>query len=271
LTVGTDAPTRLGFTLSNDGLLTGAPTLRVFLLDLLERLDRDAAADMAKTILATPGSADEWAISLRSLARGRPEETDLLAWKLRELFHNEAWRTSPSSGWLEAFDVAVYLGGNGFVPDLSELMRPANGLTLNHAAYLALDRLVSREPVKVLADLLETPDLLVGREASRAGMFARAELQDPNQRMLLERYMLDPARTAAELDAFAGVYPNANGFVSANLLTTTSASNLEGSRQHDFVALAVVEGWIGDPRFARVRPQLERMRARLAEFSTRKP
>lgn len=262
-----DAPTHLGFTLGNDGLLTGTPTLRVFLLDLLERLDANAAADLAKTILATPGSADEWAVALRSLARGRPEERDFLAAKTHELLHQEAWRAAPSTGWLEAFDVPVHLGGNGFVPDLSELMQPTNGPTLNHAAFLALDRLASREPASVLAALLDSTDLMAGREASRAGMFARADVQDPPQRALLERYLLDPARSAAELDTFAGVYPNANAFLSANLLTTAPAMNRDIILRHDTAALAVVNGWLADPRFASVQARLERMRARLLEFT----
>ena len=142
---------------------------------------------------------------------------------------------------------------------------------MNHAAFLALDRLAAREPASVLSALLETPDLLAGREASRAGMFARADVQDPAQRALLERYLLDPAHAAAELDTFAGVYPNANAFLSANLLTTAPTMNRDIILRHDTAALAVVEGWISDPRFAQVRPQLERMRARLAEFSRREP
>jgi hypothetical protein len=264
---GRDAQTRVGFTLGNDGLLTGAPTLRVFLLDLLERLDPLAAAEQAKAVLAAPTSADEWAVALRSLARGRPAERDLIAAKLHALFRHDAWRAVPSTGWLEAFDVAVHLGGAGFVPDLTDLMRPVNGPTANHAAFLALDRLATRDPAAVLAALHDTPESLAGREASRAGMFARADVQDPTQRMLLERYLLDPTRSQAELDAFSGVYPNANLFVSANLLTTIPPLARDAIGRHDAAALVVVEGWLGEPRFAALRPQLGRMRARLVEFT----
>ena len=186
--------------------------------------------------------------------------------KLHELLRHDAWRAAPSTGWLEAFDVAVHLGGAAFVPDLSELMRPVNGQTANHAAFLALDRLVAREPAALLPALLGTPDALAGREASRAGMFARADVRDPAQRALVADYLLAPDRSAAELDAFSGVYPNANAFVSANLLTAQPAPGRADLVAHDLAALAVVEGWLADPRFSRARRQLERMRSRLAEF-----
>lgn len=261
-----DAPTQLAFALGHDGMLDTAPTLRVFLLDLLERLDPQAAALEARTILATPTTSDEWAIALRSLARNQPEDRNFLVVKLRELLQYEPWRAQPSSGWLEAFDVAVHLGGNNFVGDLSGLMQSTQGPTINHAAFMALDRLATREPSVVLPALLESPSVLAGREASRAGLFARADVQDPNQRAVLERYLLDPSRSLTELRSFAGVYPNANAFVSANLLTPTSTASGGEIIRHDKYALEVVEGWLRDPRFERVRPALEQMRSRLWQF-----
>jgi len=267
LATGTDAPTRLEFALGNDGLLTGAPTLRVFLLDLTERLDPAAAVTQARAILATPGSADEWAVAMRSLAHAAPEARDLLTAKLHELLHNQLWRQSPSTGWLEAFDVAVYLGDVRFVSDLSELMRPANGHVANHAAFLALDRLAARDPARVLSALLDSPETMQEREVARAGMMARVDVQDAAQQALLERYLLDPARSKAELDAFAGVYPNANTFISPNLLTTFPVVPSGTIARHDVVAAAVVTSWLADARFARLRPQLERIHARLIEFT----
>jgi hypothetical protein len=270
LATGEDTSTHLGFTLGEGGLLTGAPTLRVFLLDLLERLDPAAAAEQARVILGVSVSADEWAVALRSLARGQPEARELLEAKTRELLRNPAWRNAPSTGWLEAFDVAVHLGGSGLVPDLANLMRPTDQRAISHAAFLALDRLATREPTAVLGALVDSPDLLAGREASRAGMMARADVRDETQRALLERYLLDPRRTPAELEALAGVYPNANSFVSANLLTAVPAPGSNGVRSHDLAARTVIEAWLAEPRFASVQPALRQMHERLTEF-TRPP
>src|SRR5947209_3269362 len=65
-----DASLSQGFHVDGGGFLTEAPTLRTFLLDQLERLDPAAAAEYAKTILASKDSPDEWAVALRSLAHG---------------------------------------------------------------------------------------------------------------------------------------------------------------------------------------------------------
>ena len=65
-----DVSTRLGFRIGPHGQLEDAPTLRVFLLDELARLDPAEAAGYAKVILASKDSPDEWAVALRNLARG---------------------------------------------------------------------------------------------------------------------------------------------------------------------------------------------------------
>jgi len=104
-----DASLSQGFHVGGGGFLTEAPTLRTFLLDQLERLDPVAAAEYAKTILASKDSPDEWAIALRSLARGdsSPEGRTLLADKVNELLRHEHRQQNPGTGYVEAFDVAV--------------------------------------------------------------------------------------------------------------------------------------------------------------------
>ncbi len=113
-----DAPTHLGFTVGPGGLLEGAPTFRTFLLDELARIDRAAAADYSKTILQSKDSPDEWAVALRNLAWGdsSADGHQLLEEKTEEMLQDTSWQESPSTGFLEAFDTAVYLG-NEPAPD----------------------------------------------------------------------------------------------------------------------------------------------------------
>ncbi len=66
----TDAGTGREFKLGDHGSLVEAPTFRTFLLDQLARIDPAAAAEYARTILTSSDSPDEWAMALRSLARG---------------------------------------------------------------------------------------------------------------------------------------------------------------------------------------------------------
>ncbi len=263
-----DAPTHLGFKVAANGLLDDAPTLRTFLLDELGRLDPAAAADYSRVILAAKDSPDEWAIALRNLANGdsTSDGRTLLQQKAGELLQYEPWQQNPTTGYLESFDVAVYLGGTSLMPTLSDLVRKQDNPGIAHAAYLALDRLVISSPTAALTALDADPDLMQGRELTRANYFARADVRDPQQRQVLENYLLNPSIGPAELDTFAGVYPNANYMISANLLTPTPTPDRASLTSRDAESLAVAQQWLADPRFANLTPVLQKMTARLQTF-----
>jgi hypothetical protein len=264
-----DASTHLGFKLASDGMLDEAPTLRTFLLDELGRLDPAVAADYSKVVLASMDSPDEWAVALRNLALG-DASTDgraLLEQKTAQMLGYAPWQQNPSTGFLEAFDVPVYLGGTDFVPTLSQLVCSQDNPAVAHAAYLALDRLVINNPAMVLESLEDDPDMMEGRESTRADYFARANVSDPQQRQILESYLLDPAISTAELQTFAGIYPNANFMVSPNLLTQASTPGHDALMNLDAQALAVAQEWLADPRFAQVAPELQTITQRLEGFA----
>jgi hypothetical protein len=240
------------------------------MLDQLGQLNPTIAADLATTILATPESSDEWAVAMRDFARLRmtQESNAFLKSKLRELLTEPRWQTGQSVGWFEAFDVAVFVGATDLTPDFARLLvktdepsRPAA-----HAAFLTLDRLVLAAPAEMLSRLQAEPALMQGRELTRADYFARADLRDEAQRAIVEKYLLDPARTPQELAQFSGIFPNANRMISKNLLTPTETPKGEDLAAHDRESLAIVKGWLADPRFTPVRPIVEKMHARLAQF-----
>jgi hypothetical protein len=264
-----DASTHLGFKLASNGMLDDAPTLRTFLLDELGRIDPAAAAEYAKTVLASADSADEWAVALRSLALGdsSADGRALLTQKINELLQNTAWRQNPSAGYLEAFDVTVFLGGTNFLPALSALVRSGDNATVSHAAYLAMDRLVINNPATVLTSLAASPDMMQGRESTRADYFARADARDPQQRQVLESYLLNPAISDAELQTFAGIYPNANFMISPNLLTQSTTPDRNALQSRDAQSLAIAQQWLTDPRFTRAAPELQTVIQRLEGFA----
>jgi len=125
---------------------------------------------------------------------------------------------------------------------------------------------VINEPATVLRALEANPDWMQGRELARANYFARADVLDPEQQQTLEKYLLNSHLGQAELNQFAGIYPNANYMVSANLLTPAPAPDRAALAARDAQALRVVETWLDDPRFTEMRSQLEKIRLRLAEF-----
>jgi hypothetical protein len=264
-----DAATGQGFKIGDNGSLLEAPTLRTLLLDQLATLDPAAAAEYARTILNSSTSPDEWAIALRNLARGdtTAEARTFLEAKTGELLRNKAWQREASVGYLEAFDTAVHLGGTTLLPPLTELVSKKDNQAVAHAAFLTLDRLVINQPAQTLAVLNEHPEWMAGREETRANYFARADVGDTAQRQLVESYLLDAAREPAELQAFAGVFPNANFMISHNLLTSNATLDGATLARRDQASLEAVNQWLADPRFEKLHPQLEKMKTRLNEFT----
>ncbi len=177
------------------------------------------------------------------------------------------WQQNPSTGYLEAFDVAVFLGGTGLVPALTELVRMQDNPAVAHAAYLALDRLAITEPAALLGALEADSNLMQGREQTRADYFARADVRDPQQRQVLESYLLDPRTSPQELQQFGGVFPNANFMVSQNLLTPTPTPDHAALTSRDAASLQAVQAWLADPRFASLQGQLQRVEQRLEGFA----
>lgn len=265
---GVDQPTGLGFRLEADGSLAESPSLRVYLLDQLAKVDRAAAGLYAKTILSTLGSSDEWAVSLRNYARAFPgaDAAAFLTDKMRQLLNHAPWQADPSAGYLEAFDVAVYVGGTALLNDLGSLVRRQDNPALAHAAYLSLDRLTLQDSAAVLDRLQNDSSILSGREQTRANYFARASMLDPRQREIVERYLLDPARQRAEIHTFAGLFPNANYMISHNLLTQNASPSRDQLLERDRAALRAVENWLADERFQSSKPELERIQRRLQGF-----
>lgn len=265
-----DAATKIEFAVGKGGMLEGHPSLRVALLDWLGEIDPQRAGAVAASILATPTQPDEWAVCLRNYAKANPGEAGrgFLRDKAEEMIRNPQWRAEPSVGFLEAFDVLVHVGATESAGLLGELVadRADGGRALAHAAFLALDRLTIREPVAMLGEFAARPQLAEARPEMVANLFARADLREPAQQQLVRDYLLDPARSAPELAAFAGVFPNNNYAVSNNLLTETRTPRGDELAVHDAAALAIVESWLAEPAFEPVKRYLATMRERLANF-----
>lgn len=265
-----DANTHLALKIAPDGSLKESPTLRTFLLDELARIDPQAAADYAKTILASKDSPDEWALALRNLLRGdlSDEARTLAKSKFMEMLKAEDWQSSPSVGYLEAFDVAVQLGDKDFVPPLTGLLAHKDNQAVAHAAYLSLDRMIINRPTEFLSAMAENPKAMEGRELVRADYFARVDVRDDAQRQLLENYLLNPQLGPAELQQFIGVFPNANFMISPNLLTANKTLDHDTLTARDAASLKAVDQWLADPHFTSLRPQLEQARQRISAFVT---
>ena len=263
-----DFATQLELELGTDQNLTAWPSYRVFLLDALMLVDPALAATKARELLQSPGTADEWAIAMRNLARGGglPEDDALLKAKSAELLRNSTWRSQPSSGYLQAFDVIVHTKNTALAPELMSLCDKRDQQAVRHAAYLTLDRLLLVQPDVVLPALSQSASQHSQSGLMISNMIARADMREPKQQQAVETYLLDEQRTAEELQGFASVFPNANLSVSDNLLTKSPSIDGTELALKDRAALETITAWLADPKFARVQTVLRQSYQRLQGF-----
>jgi hypothetical protein len=263
-----DYATQLDLELGTDQNLTAWPSYRVFLLDVLMLVDPAAAATKARELLQSPGTADEWAIAMRNLARGGglPEDEALLKTKSAELLRNSEWRKQPSAGYLQAFDVIVHTKNTALAPELMSLCDKQDQKAVRHAAFLTLDRLLLVQPDAVLPMLSQSASQHPQSGLMISNMMARGDLRNKVQRQAIESYLLNEKRTADELRGFASVFPNANVAVSNNLLTKTASINSAELAEKDRAALEIVAAWLGNPAFSRSHPMLMETYRRLKRF-----
>lgn len=266
LASGRDAELPLEFKVGSDGQLVTAPTLRSALLDHLALVNPQAAAKLGREILATPTTADEWALGLRNVARVEGDEASLafLRQKTEELIRKADWQADPSAGYLNAFDVLVFTRATDSTPLLSELIQRKDREDLAHAGLLTLERLIRAEPVAMLGELANDRPLQQIRPEMVAQQFARADLRDPAQRDLVRDWLLHVERRAHELDIFASTFPNGSQTISNNLLTKQGGIEGADLRDRGLRSLEVVESWLQSPEFQQIQSHLRVMRRKIS-------
>jgi hypothetical protein len=265
---GEDFATKLDLTLDSRQNLSGWPSFRTFLLDMLFQVDPEAAAVVSKDLLGTSESPEEWAVALRNLARVGSHE-ELLKSKVAELLQRKDWQSEPSAGYLEAFDVIVHTRHSALAPELLANCDAQDEKAVRHASFLTLDRLILAAPEQVLPELAKNASQHPRSGLMISNMIARADVRSAVQRQALETYLLDPKRTAEELRGFASVFPNRNIAVSDNLLTRVATINGEELALKDRASLEAVAAWLADPRFAKLEVMLRQSYNRLLGFLER--
>lgn len=270
---GGDKNTGLSFEIKADGSLKEWPTFRTYLIDALLAIDPAAAAQISRGILSSPTTADEWALALRNVGRAEDadQSRDFLREKTVELIRNPDWQANPSIGYLNTFDILVHTGATIETPLLSKLIQNKERRDLAHAAFLTVDRLVQQAPADMLENLAADTALQQSRPEMTAQQFARADLRDDRQRELVQQWLLAPERTTTELNAFAGVYPNSNRFVSNNLLTHEAPQTGADLAAHDREVLRILNTWREDPEFEPILEHLSAMSFRLEKFTRVSP
>jgi len=262
---GVDAPTGLAFRVGAAHRLEEWPTLRVAALDWLGALDPAAAASYAEKIFNQQKSADEFAIALRNLAFGLPQNNDALSQRFVQLLAKEDWKNVPSQGYLEAFDVAAYLVEPNLVQPLARNINDTRNEPLRKASFVALDRMAQANP-KIIIKQLWANEFLQNSPFTRAGLFARADIRDEEQRQLVEAYLLNTEVQSDEISFFAEAFPNGSSTMVYGLVSENQSHSFTELAQQDQSSLKWVRESLRDKRFAARQPELRKLESRLEHY-----
>ena len=271
---GQDEATGLDFIVGEAGLEEW-PSLRAFVMDLLGKIDLGIASQyVLKNVIPVKNSTSEYAISLRILwdSGGAEEVRPELAEAWLGLLQKPDWADQPDAAWMESMDFA------GRIPTALPLFvalatgwlaDPEHATGKAEAAQLALERAARNHPVETMATLLENPDWLSqGRGPGiRGSLFARANLADPAQAKMLQRYLstLDPASRQAV--AFAKAFPYRKFSASPGLsglpdLQTPEEIRTSNRAAAEFFRQALLAG-----RYPGLKDKITQIQARLNELN----
>jgi hypothetical protein len=273
---GEDAATGLPFLVGADGMMELVPSMRTALLDLLPSLDPLASIDMARQVIDTHTSQDEYALGLRNLAWNN-FEGDMnaeLAGRLSDMLNTNEWLAAPSPGFLEAFDIAVELGDGRAFDDMASILRleSTDGQPVNNgvtrASFMALDRIALRNPALLAEKFAANPEFLSHAPEHRAALMSRLDITDPVQRDAFTSYLNQPGVTQGELEYFSELFPNGNYFYGNRLVTADEATpSLVERQEMDRQTLAQVDGILPAMGSGPGRDALQKIRGRLVEYT----
>ncbi len=271
-----DVATGLPFAVGPDGALSAWPTLRTALLDVLPAVDPLAALELGAEIMDTTASADEFALALRNMA-WNDVDGDLhveMMQRFQQMLEVGEWRATPTTGFLEAFDIPVAVGGSGsaaaVVTVLAESARQGGAYSaeLARAAFVALDRIAVRDSATIARMYLNDTAFLDEAPNYRASIMSRLDVSGPEQRSAFLDYIARTDHADGELEYFAELYPNANFFVGYRLVTSDETMPTIAQRQDiDRRILKEIQTLAASAPNERVRTVLERIQQRLGEFT----
>jgi hypothetical protein len=249
--------------------LASAPTWRTGLLDLLGQTDPWLALPFSREVLAETNQPDEYALALRNLGwvninRQLDEE---IAGAFAAMLHREDWLNNPTVGYLEGFDLAVELGGPEMVRRMGDLIVPRAQSErvdpVTFAAFLALDRMVQRQPDDFLAVLQAAPDWLQDTPNYRAALMSRLDVRQPAQLAALEGYLRNPRVGHTEKTDFLARFPNRSSMQGHRLVT--SWEDVRTQRGLDPASVEQLAQWRQDPSFRELHAEMAAAETRLKQ------
>ncbi|GEP44870.1 hypothetical protein [Brevifollis gellanilyticus] len=263
---GRDASTGLPFRVG-EGSLAMSPSMRVALLDLLERLDFGEAAAYAEVLVGRMENPDEVAVALRTLMHVAEDDPrrQLAITGVDRLLQRGDWKAQPTGGYLEAFDIATETENPVSWKRLLGLTADAEAYEGTQAAAgLAAHTLAVRSP--------EFRQLIAKRDPSlsispiiRGQLMARLDPRVPEELEALNTFVRDPAMTQEEAQAFAANFPSQKDLVGFRLVSASSdhVRTMDEAAQIDIQAEVAVRSWDGSSSARFLTPLLSDMQSRI--------
>jgi hypothetical protein len=273
---GRDADTNLDFVPGESGL-ESAPTWRVHLLGLLSGFDPRAGADYARqAIFPASNSADEWAVSLRSVLhsyppraadRARAEISSLLD----RMLARDEWRAAPTAGMLEALDfVAHTTEPAARIPVLAAWLDQSGAETRATAVQIAIERTMAMHGDEMLPTLAKQEAPSTNANALQASAMARADFRQPPQREAVVQFLRRQPSGSQAAQIFFAAFPLHRFSVAPGLAGVPRIPDASELRASDEAALAVIEAWSDDPSLAGHSKEIAELAEKLRELTGQK-
>jgi len=267
---GQDEATGLDFIVGEAGLEEW-PSLRAFLLDLLGKIDLDAAAQYAlANIIPFKKSTPEYAVSLQILWNdgGAEEPSPELSAAWLGLLQKADWAAKPDAAWLESLDFASRIpeATPVFIEAASLwLARPEEASGKAETVEIALERMMIRHPAETLSALLENSQWMSeGRgPAVRATLFSRANVTDSVQVLSLTKYLQQLKPDGGEADLFYRAFPCHNYGVAPGLSGQPDIPTAMDVQKMLRADLLLLQSWESDPSLSAHRPWMGKAKAKI--------
>jgi hypothetical protein len=265
---GADLQLESRFKVGANGELLEAPSLRVYLLDLLAQIDNKEAARYARLLLDQSASSDEWAIAMRNYAWGTDNASSdpFLRSKTQELISNQTWINNPTAGFLEAFDFVPYTGDPDLIAPLADLTHRDPQDPVRRAAFLALARFITDDSSAGLKAVARAEQQQLFSPL-RADTMARADFTKADDIEIVRQYLLNQAIDPQEYAIFANSFPHGGQFAGATIATSFKPLSIPELAKRDAQALKIFGAWLQDPVFEPRRAELLRIHNKLERLN----
>lgn len=252
LRTGRDLRLAMKAKIGKDGHLTAWPSLRLFLLDVVDNFDRAIALDAARTVLGRFDSPDEMALSLRTVSwHGAVDRKDPeVSREMNRYLRQETWLRAPSDLYLEGFDIAVHNRDAAALPALVQVFAGGYSPAAARAAVIAIDRFAEVAAFALVEHMAPAAQFAPDLAHVRTAIYGRLDITWPEQYEALLRFLGDIQVADSEKARWADEFPTARQSGAYFLAEKIPALTRREFAERDYAMLRVLDEKVSRARGA---------------------